>query len=136
MMFEPPAKLRDQRCCHLALLDMSERAQQIRTRCFVLVLCAFVLLFGFDAKISVYHQQQNLNPVVSSKLWLGGEQKMGSLESQAAPGLDRLLFCAGLSLFSQVKRSAPRVYRPAPLARPLSLFESQLFLRPPPAFRF
>lgn len=117
---------------------MSERAQQIRTRCFVLVLCAFVLLFGFDAKISAYQQgHATANPVVSSKLWLGGQQKMGSLESQAAPDLDLLLFWAGLSLglFWQVKRSAPQVYRAAPLARPLSLFESELFLRPPPAFR-
>lgn len=117
---------------------MSERTQLIRDRCFVLVLCAFVLLFGFDAKISAYQQQQpTANPVISSKLWLGGQQKMGKMESQAAPDLDLLLFCAslGVCMITLVKRSAPRVYRPAPLARPLSLFESPRFLRPPPAFR-
>ncbi|HET9743145.1 MAG TPA: hypothetical protein VFQ00_10375 [Terriglobales bacterium] len=109
---------------------MSRRARPIRF--FLIALSLLVFLFALSSKLSVYQSAQPLTAKSTSKLWLNGQK----MEAQAPVTVAPLLWSLGLFLFALfAERSSRFAAFDLPTPTPISSFELERFLRPPPFLR-
>lgn len=102
-------------------------------RTLAVLVCALVFFFALHAKTSIYNGSGvNVTPSTSSKLWLGGGQKIQTHSLESNTGL--LFWMAVLCLFILLVQSE-RLECTSPLVPAhsnLPLRYLHRFLRPPP----